>query len=116
MRTWGRVFPEEGQPFWVEVSTDQNGQNDAVWITTLAQCLLLGLGESPFYANLGIPAQQSVQTGVPPDYYVAALQQFFAPFFASLTISRNPGLPPSYNLGIVTHSGVSLNPQVSVPI
>jgi hypothetical protein len=46
----------------VEVTTDANGYNDAVYLTTLSQVLKLNLGESPFYANYGIPQYQSVLT------------------------------------------------------
>ena len=55
MRTYGRVYAEDGSYTWVEVSTDANGFDDMVMLTTLAQVLKLNLGESPFYANFGIP-------------------------------------------------------------
>lgn len=107
MRTWGRVFPPEGgPPFWEEVTTDQDGANDNVWITTLCQCLLLNLGESPFFANYGIPAQQSVITQVFPDYYVYQTQQQFSPYFASLIITKLPAPNPRYAVKVVTNQGV----------
>ena len=46
MRTWGRVAG-----VWTEVSTAPNGDNSEVWLTTLAQTLLLYLNESPFFAT-----------------------------------------------------------------
>lgn len=101
MRTWGR--DENGQ--WQMVSTDANGNNDYVWITTLIQCLLLNLGESPFYANYGIPAQQSVLTQIFPDFYVAQTQQQFSQYFASLSIKKVNSRQPTYNIRIVRNNG-----------
>jgi len=117
MRTWGRV---NNTGPWVLVQTDAQGNNDAVWLTTLAQCLLLGLGEDPFFGNYGIPAQQSAVTDIFPDYYVTITQQQFAQYFASLIISRVAGstingAPPVYNVDVVTNQGVAL-PTVTVPI
>ncbi|MHB2029450.1 MAG: hypothetical protein ACYCPT_11615 [Acidimicrobiales bacterium] len=115
MRTYGRVGQTNGQGgTWVEVTTDANGYNDQVYLTTLIQCLKLGLGESPFYGNYGIPAQQSVVTQVIPDYYVAQTQTQFSPYFASLVIQRKVGsFPPVYYVDAIAHSGAIL--QVEVP-
>lgn len=115
MRTWGRVFPKDGgEPFWQEVTTDENGFNDAVFITTLAQCLLLNLNESPMYGNYGIPAQPSVVTQVHPDYYVTQTQQQFAKFFASLIVRRVPAPQPTYDINLVTNTGVVVQQQVPI--
>lgn len=114
MRTYGR----NANGAWVEVTTDANGNDDAIWLTTLAQALLLTPGESPFFANYGIPAQQSVVTQMFPDYYVAVMQSLFSQYFASLTITKesstalqNPPTP-TYVVNVLTHSGASL----TVPI
>lgn len=103
-------------PVWVEVSTDSNGNNDMVYLTTLCQTLLLNLGESPIYSNVGIPAQQSVMQQAYPDYYVALTQQTFAPYFAALTITRTSGNPPTYAVQVLTHQGVTLNASVPIPV
>jgi len=103
MRTWGRV-----SGVWAEVSTDANGYNDAVMLTTLVQTLRLNLGESPFYADRGIPGYQSVMQQVAPDYYVAYTQKLFAPFFAALTISKTSNMPPTYDINVLTKSGSSI--------
>lgn len=116
MRTYGRVTnAQTGQLTWVEVDTDANGQNDEVYLTTLCQVLLLNLNESPFYATYGIPQVPSVQQQVWPDYYVALTQQNFAPFFASLTIERDPTqkLTPTYTVTVVTNQGAVLTAQVA---
>ncbi len=117
MRTYG-VLQTTAGPVWVEVATDRNGYNDAVYLTTLCQVLLLNLGESPFYANYGIPSFTSVQTQIPPDLYVARTQAQFAPFFASLTIARATAADgsPIYNISVVSHSGASIGVQVPQPL
>jgi len=94
---------------WVEVETDQNGFNDYVYITALIQCLKLNIGESPFWADWGIPGQQSVMTQVAPDYYVALMQQRYSQFFASLSVVKTATNPPTYRLNIITQSGVKLS-------
>lgn len=110
MRTYGRRGG-----IWVEVDTDAAGNDDLVWATTLAQCLKLTPGESPFFADYGIPAQQSVVTQVFPDYYVSLMQAKFAQYFASLSVARAPSpdnVTPSYNVNIVTSAGVILTDPI----
>lgn len=114
MRTYGRIYNSDGTYKWVEVTTDANGDHSNVWLTTLAQTLRLNLGESPFYANYGIPAYQSVVTQVMPDYYAMKTQQQFSGHFASLIIAREPGsFPPVYNVTAVCNSGAILTAQVA---
>ena len=125
MRTYGRTPPDEfGNRQWVQIDPDPiTGANDIIWFATLAQTLRLQLGESPFFANYGIPAIQSVRTQVPPDLYVARTQQQFAQYFASLVIFRNPPVyppqrqnTPTYTAQALTHQGVSLNiPFLTTP-
>lgn len=115
MRTYGRQYSADGTSYqWVEVSTDANGFNDNVYLTTLCQVLQLNLGESPFYANLGIPEYQTVVTQVFPDFYVMQIQEAFASFFASLQIIRTQGYPnPVYNITAIGHSGAILTATVA---
>ena len=114
MRTWGRTYDALGNATWVEVTTDANGWNDNVYLTTLAQVLKLNLNEDPFYANYGIPQQQTIVTQVIPDYYVMMTQIQFAPYFAALTITRNQGsFPPVYTVRAVTHSGAILTNTIA---
>jgi hypothetical protein len=114
MRAWGRTYNEDGSYQWVEVSTDANGINDAIYLTALAQVLKLNLGESPIYANSGIPQYQTVMTQIYPDLYVAKIQQQYAPYFASLTIARVQGSnPPQYNVRAMTHSGAIINSNIA---
>ena len=116
MRTYGRIYDANGKPTWVVVQTDANGNNDMVWLTTLIQVLKLNLNESPFYAQYGIPAQQSVMQQVSPDYYVALTQQAFAPYFASLIITKqNSTVTPTYQVTVKTHQGVTINASVPIP-
>lgn len=102
-------------PRWVEVSTDSNGSNDLVYLTALCQVEKLSPQESPFYASAGVPSIQAVQQQVPPDYYLAVIQQQYAPFFASLVITRTNVNPPTYQNNVTTHQGVRLRANVPIP-
>lgn len=114
MRTWGRTYDEQGNATWVQVSTDANGMNDAVWVTTLIQCLKLGLGESPMFANYGIPAQRSVLTQIFPDFYTYQTQSQFAQYFVSLTVRKRTSPIPTYDITAVTHSGAVIEARIPV--
>ncbi len=122
MRTYGRVTDLFGRRRWVQVDTDDRGFNDLVYLVTLAQVLQLNLNESPFYADYGIPAHESVVTQVFPDFYVMRTQQRFSQFFGSLIITRVPGRAedkfhapgPSYRVDCVTHAGAAL-PSITIP-
>lgn len=94
------------------VETDSAGFNDAVMLTTLIQCLKLNLGESPFYADYGIPAKQSVVQQLFPDYDVSKTQQQFASQFASLLISKEENPTPTYRVNITTNLGSQLEATV----
>lgn len=114
MRTWGRITLANGTKQWVEVP-EINGDFSYGWITTLIQCLKLSLGESPFYADHGIPAQRSVIQQLIPDFYVNMTQQQFAQYFASLTITRWPIIDPvTYQVEVVTLQGSVHRDQVAV--
>lgn len=116
MRTWGRpVYRDGSRGPWTMVTTDATGSDDLVWVTTLAQTLLLNLGESPFWANYGIPAHPSVVSQVFPDYYIAYTQQQFSKHFASLIISKQPLPNPTYTVNVTTNQGVKLNAQIPIP-
>jgi len=107
-RVWARTNNGIAPYEWVAVVPDANGTKSYLYITWLIQVLLLNLGESPIFSDFGIPGQQSVVTQIVPDYYVALTQQRFAPYFASLQISRVPD-PPSgklvYNVTLTTIEG-----------
>lgn len=112
MRTYGRLYNEDGTYTWVQVSTDNNGYNDAVYETALIQVLQLSRGESPFYANYGIPAQQAVLQQLFPDAYVTQTQAQFAQFFASLIVGRVAGLAtPTYTVNVTTQQGYTPSMQ-----
>lgn len=113
MRTWGRIM-ENGQKKWIKVEPDANGDASYFWLTNLIQTLKLNLGESPFYANVGIPAQQSIMTQIYPDYYVTQIQRQFAPYFASLIINRVENTQnPTYNLTIIFFNGTTFQQQIA---
>jgi hypothetical protein len=120
MRTYGRTRDVlTGAKTWQVVTTDTNGFNDSVFLTTLAQVLKLNLGESPFFANYGIPAHPSVVAQIAPDFFMARTQQQFAGYFASLLLVRvtdavdDDGRPaPAYNISILTNYGARIGIQV----
>lgn len=116
MRTYGRITNIDGTKTWVEVQTDANGYNDMVYVTTLCQVILLNLGESPFYANDGIPAKSSIVEQVAPDYYVTLTQQNFSSYFANLSIAKTSSNPPTYSVNVTTHQGVKLNASIAIPV
>jgi len=115
MRTYGRLPPDEtGYRRWVEIQTQDNGSNDYVYLTTLCQCLLLILGESPFYANHGIPSEQAIIQQIFPDFYVFQTQRQFAPYFASLIITKMPEPTPTYRVNVVTNYGTSIQREIPI--
>lgn len=120
MRTWGRIFflnddgskvvPQPpGYPFWVKVETDANGFDDDVQITTLCQTFNLNLGESPFYANRGLPAHPTIVSQVQPDFYVTEIQQTFAPYFANLVVAKVQNNPPNYRVNLTKQNGAKVD-------
>jgi hypothetical protein len=125
MRTYGRTQNVlSGKKTWWMVTTDTNGFNDSVYLTTLAQVCKLNLGESPFFANYGIPAHPSVVLQIYPDFYMVRTQQQFASFFASLIITPAPiaqgaadsddGRPvPAYNINVLTNYGSRIGVQTA---
>lgn len=110
MRTYGR--DKDGN--WIQVTTDQNGYDDAVWLTTLVQCLKLAPEESPFYSQYGVPAVASVVQQVIPTYYVNRLQSFFSKYFSSLQITLTQVDPPVYTISAITNSGSKIISQVAI--
>ena len=105
LRVYGRTTNPDGTKKWVVVETNQQGYNDAVYITALIQCLKLNINESPFWANYGIPAKSSIVQQVWPDFAVSLMQQRYASYFASLTIVRQPTFTPTYQVNITTNQG-----------
>jgi hypothetical protein len=122
MRTYGRVQdPVTGVKTWQVVTTDENGYNDMVWLTTLAQCCKLNLGESPFWSDWGIPAYASIVTQIQPNFYMTLMQQRFAGYFMNLLMQKidnafdDDGRPmPYYLFYVLTNYGAELN--VTVPV
>lgn len=116
MRTYGRITNPDGSKSWVKVETDDQGYNDMVWLTTLAQAILLNLNESPFYSDYGIPAKNSVIQQIAPDFYIARTQQRFSQHFASLIVARESLSPPTYRVNVTTMQGFKLNTSIQVPV
>ena len=128
MRAHGRTQDVlTGKKTWWVVTTDVNGFNDSVCLTWLAQVCKLNLGESPFFADWGIPAHPSVVTQIFPDFYMTRIQQQFAPYFASCIVTALPvdqgtadsfatgqeGAPaPRYYINVLTNYGSRIGIRV----
>ena len=105
MRTYGRTT--EG--VWVEID-DPN----YIQLATLAQTLRLTEGESPFYANYGIPSHDSVMSQIAPDAAVARTQSQYGQYFANLNINKESGiLTPTYNITAVFLNGTIIQSTVA---
>jgi hypothetical protein len=129
MRTYGRTQDVlSGKKTWWVVTTDPGGYNDSVYLTDLAQVCKLNLGESPFFADWGIPAHPSVMTQVFPNFYMARIQQRFAPRFAACILTPLPveqgtadsfavgqgGAPaPRYYINVLTNYGARIGVHVA---
>ena len=118
MRAYGRVTDIYGNKTWVVVETDANGDSSYVYVTALCQALLLNFAESPFWANFGIPAKNSVLQQQAPDYFVGNIVSYFSQFFASLMVTRRPTTPgnptPIYDIAAVFKNGVTYQSTIGV--
>lgn len=113
-RVYGRTWDNNDNPTWNVVQTDASGNNEYVYVTWLIQVIKLVLGESPFYANYGIPAIQSVIQQIFPDFYMTQIQQQFQQYFTSLIISSVPNVTtPTYNVNILLFSGTTIQTTIS---
>jgi hypothetical protein len=121
MRVWGRVYNVDGTYQWEEITTDTNGYNDAVYVTALCQVLQLQTGESPFYAQYGIPALPCIASQIFPDMPVYMIQNKYAPYFASLKITKvlvvnEYNVPtPVYKVQVLTQIGSIVNLTLPIP-
>lgn len=119
MRVWGRLYDNNGNYTWQKVTTDNNGFNDNVYLTAFCQVLQLQTGESPFYADYGIPAHGSIMQQVFPDYNVYLMQQRYASYFAMLKVQKVDavnrfGSPtPVYDVSVITQYGSTVSIKVS---
>lgn len=111
-RVWGRVA-SNGTRKWQAFETDSNGYDDAPNIIWLQNALLLNLNESPFYADWGIPIQQTLATSVFPDYYTSKTQQRFSAYFPSVVITRVSASDLSYSVNITTKTGYKVSQRIS---
>jgi hypothetical protein len=103
MRTYGR----DSAGNWQEVTTDSNGWDDDVYLTTLAQVLQSDINESWLFPEMGIPARQSVIGRTHPDYFVERVRAYFAQFFPSITITQTTQADntPVYYVDVLKNDG-----------
>lgn len=105
MRTYGKN--ESGQ--WVEIDN-----TSYIWLATLAQTLRLNQGESPFFANYGIPAIGAVLAQVAPNAAINRTQQQYAPYFSSLSVYKDATqTDPTYRINAVFQDGTTLQTSVA---
>lgn len=112
-RVWGRIHNSDGSRTWQAFETDDNGYDDAPNLIWLQNVLLLNLNESPFYADWGIPIQQTLATSVFPDYYTAKIQQRFTAYFASVVVTRIYSSDISYSVNVTTRTGYQVSQKIS---
>lgn len=85
-----------------------------IWLATLAQTLRLNQGESPFYANYGVPAQQSVISQIAPTTAVNRTQAQFSQYFSTLTVIRDPNATePTYNVNATFLNGTTIQSVIA---
>jgi len=113
-RVWGRNYKPDGTYTWDKIETVSYETFEYGYVTQLIQVLKLQLGESPFYANYGIPAQQSVMTQIFPDFFVAQTQAQFAPYFSTLIINKLDSPTPTYNVSITFFNGTKFQTEIPV--
>lgn len=102
--TFGRDL--SGQ--WFEVTTDSNGFDDDVQLTTLSQVLTSDIDESPFYPEYGIPARQSVINRTHPDYFIERTRTQFSRYFANISITKTTDTQtndPIYYVDVLKNDG-----------
>jgi hypothetical protein len=120
MRIWARKYTTAYKYTWVEVTTDANGFNDAVYLSAFCQVLQLQPQESPFYAEYGIPSIQAVQSQVVPDTNVYFMQSKYSQYFISLQVipahqvDANGAIRPVYNVTAITNSGATISAVVPI--
>ena len=113
MRTYGR----DNHGNWFTVVVDSTGFDDDIWLTTLAQVLTSNLNESPFYANYGLPARDSIIARTHPDYWISIIQGQFAQYFTSLTIQKtvdNTNNTPTYHVEVIKNNGATASVTIMV--
>jgi hypothetical protein len=113
-RVWGKENQPDGSYKWKKIETVSYENFEYGYVTNLIQALKLNVGESPFYANVGIPAQKSVATQIFPDFFVVQTQQLFSPYFATLLISKINSPTPTYDINITFYNGKKFYTQVLV--
>lgn len=104
MQTFGR----DADGLWFEVTTDENGYNDDVYLTTLAQVLQSDINESWFYPKLGIPGRQSAIGRTHPDYFVGRVKNYFAQYFDNINVVQTieeDTQNPVYYVDVIKNDG-----------
>lgn len=111
------TFGRDENGLWQSVETDANGYDDDCYLTTVAQVLQSQLGESPFFAQYGIPARQSITARTHPDYWINRVREQFSPMFTSISIVKTVDLTnnePTYHIDALKLSGSAASSTIMV--
>jgi hypothetical protein len=111
------TFGRDASGLWREVDTDANGFDDDCYLTTVAQVLQSQLGESPFFAQYGLPARQSVTSRTHPDYFINRVREQFANMFTSLSIVKTVDLTnnePTYYIDALKLNGSAASETIMI--
>jgi hypothetical protein len=78
-------------------------------VTIVKHELQLRVGESPFFADAGIPAEDSIITQQEPDYFVNQVKARYQSKFNRFDISKISGNPLVYNIALTTKNNQTVN-------
>lgn len=117
LRTYGRQENIDS-PYgsdWVVVKS-VNEDDEAVWFTDFLQALQLNLGDSPFFANIGISHESVFQRNIPPDVDLLNLINYYSQFFESITADKDTSqYDPVYIIRVKFFSGGIETIKIPVP-
>jgi hypothetical protein len=89
-------------------------EESTVWATTFIHTLKLNLGESPFFANYGLPSQESVMTQIAPDFFIEHTRQQYSDKFAILKMTTKAAINPTYDAFIMTKQGKTITERIAL--
>jgi len=76
-----------------------------IWVTIVKHELQLRVGESPFFADAGIPAEDSIITQQEPDYHVNNVKRRYEAKFRRFDIVKRSIVPLIYDIALTTRNG-----------
>ena len=82
-----------------------------IWVTIVKHELQLRVGESPFFSDAGIPAEDSIIAQQEPDFHVNNVKRRYEAKFRRFDIVKRSIVPLIYDIALTTRNGdnVTLN-------